>query len=46
MPTFAAKKLGVSADAGYLGGIVAGVVTIVGVPFVGKLADRVGPPGS
>ncbi|MDI3421635.1 MFS transporter [Streptomyces luteolus] len=43
MPTFAVKSLGVPADAAYLGGAVAGLVTLVGVPFVGRLADRVGP---
>ncbi|MDI3387834.1 MFS transporter [Streptomyces sp. B-S-A8] len=43
MPTFAVKSLGVPADAAYLGGVVAGLVTLVGVPFVGRLADRVGP---
>ncbi|NBE52527.1 MFS transporter [Streptomyces sp. YC537] len=43
MPTFAVKSLGVPADAAYLGGVVAGLVTLVGVPLVGKLADRVGP---
>ena len=29
--------------AAYLGGVVAGAVTLVGSPFVGHLADRVGP---
>lgn len=43
MPTFAVKSLGLPSYAGFLGGIVAGVVTLVGTPFVGKLADRVGP---
>ncbi|CAN5207682.1 MFS transporter [soil metagenome] len=43
MPTFAVKNLGVSASAGYLGGIVAGLVTLVTVPLSGHLADRVGP---
>ncbi|ANQ71588.1 MULTISPECIES: MFS transporter [Rhodococcus] len=43
MPTFAVKNLGVSASAGYLGGIVAGLVTLFTVPLIGHLADRVGP---
>ncbi|MDN5546811.1 MAG: MFS transporter, partial [Rhodococcus sp. (in: high G+C Gram-positive bacteria)] len=43
MPTFAVKNLGVSASAGYLGGIVAGLVTLITVPLLGHLADRVGP---
>lgn len=43
MPTFAAKNLGLDPSAGYLGGIVAGVIVMALVPFVGILADRVGP---
>ncbi|MFI5432494.1 MFS transporter [Rhodococcus baikonurensis] len=43
MPTFAVKNLGVSASVGYLGGIVAGLVTLITVPLIGHLADRVGP---
>jgi MHS family proline/betaine transporter-like MFS transporter len=43
MPTFAVKSLKVPASAAYLGGIVAGAVALFGVPYVGKLADRVGP---
>ncbi|MCP3427278.1 MFS transporter [Rothia sp. AR01] len=43
MPTFAVQTLHIPATAGYLGGIVAGVVTMVGVPFIGMLADRIGP---
>lgn len=42
MPTFAVKSLGVPAGAAYLGGVVAGLVTLVGAPLVGRLADRVG----
>lgn len=42
MPTFAVKNLNVPADAAYLGGIVAGSITMVGSPLVGRLADRVG----
>lgn len=43
MPTFAVKNLGLPSYAGYLGGIVSGLVSLIGVPFVGKLADRIGP---
>ncbi|MFM9373783.1 MFS transporter [Streptomyces sp. Da 82-17] len=43
MPTFAVKNLGVPADAAYLGGVVAGLVTLTAVPLVGRLADRIGP---
>jgi MHS family proline/betaine transporter-like MFS transporter len=43
MPTFAVKSLKVPAEAAYLGGIVAGTINLIGVPFVGKLADRIGP---
>ena len=42
MPTFAVKSLHLPTYAGYLGGIISGVVTLVGAPYVGKLADRVG----
>ncbi|MGV8875744.1 MAG: MFS transporter [Rhodococcus sp. (in: high G+C Gram-positive bacteria)] len=43
VPTFAVKNLGIPASAGYLGGIVAGLITLITVPSVGHLADRVGP---
>ncbi|GAA2202201.1 MFS transporter [Sinomonas flava] len=43
MPTFAVKSLHVTASAAYLGGVVAGLVILIGTPFVGMLADRVGP---
>ncbi|WP_411730955.1 MFS transporter [Paeniglutamicibacter sp.] len=43
MPTFAVKNLGIPATAAFLGGVVAGLIVLVGVPFVGHLADRVGP---
>lgn len=43
MPTFAVKNLDMPPNAAYLGGVVAGLVTLVGTPFVGGLADRVGP---
>lgn len=42
MPTFAVKSLHLQGYAGYLGGIVSGLVILVGAPFVGTLADRVG----
>jgi MHS family proline/betaine transporter-like MFS transporter len=43
MPTFAVTNLQLPRYAGFLGGIISGLVALVGVPFVGKLADRVGP---
>lgn len=43
MPTFAVKSLHLPGYAGYLGGIVSGIVTLVGVPYIGRWADRVGP---
>lgn len=43
MPTFAVNNLGIPGDAAFLGGIAAGVITLFGVPFVGHLADRIGP---
>ncbi|MCQ1954480.1 MFS transporter [Arthrobacter sp. zg-Y238] len=43
MPTFAVTNLEIPATAAFLGGVVAGLITLVGVPFVGHLADRVGP---
>jgi len=43
MPTFAVTNLQLPRYAGFLGGIISGLVSLIGVPFVGKLADRVGP---
>lgn len=43
MPTFAVTNLDIPPDAAFLGGVVAGAITIVGSPLVGRLADRVGP---
>ncbi|GGL41322.1 MFS transporter [Phycicoccus endophyticus] len=43
MPTFAVKSLGLPDYAGFLGGFIAGVVTLAGTPFIGRLADHVGP---
>lgn len=40
MPTFAVTNLGLPRYAGFLGGIISGLVSLIGVPFVGKLADR------
>ncbi|MFJ6416429.1 MFS transporter [Paeniglutamicibacter sp. NPDC091659] len=46
MPTFAVKNLHIPAAAAFLGGVVAGLITLIGVQFVGHLADRVCPPRS
>lgn len=43
LPTFAVTNLGLPRYAGFLGGIISGLVSLLGVPQVGKLADRVGP---
>ncbi|MGZ2225100.1 MFS transporter [Glutamicibacter nicotianae] len=43
MPTFAVTNLKIPADAAFLGGISAGIITLCGVPLVGHLADRIGP---
>lgn len=43
MPTFAVTNLGLPRYAGFLGGIISGLVSLFGVPQVGHLADRVGP---
>ena len=43
MPTFSIQNLDLPSWAAYLGGVVAGLVTLVGSPLVGHLADRVGP---
>lgn len=43
LPQFANKNLGLPAWAAYPGAVVAGVVTLIGSPIVGRLADRVGP---
>ncbi len=42
LPTFAIKNLQLPAYSGFAGAFVAGVVTFVASPFIGKLADRVG----
>lgn len=43
MPTFAVTNLHIPPTAAYLGGVVAGVINIVAVPYIGHLADRIGP---
>jgi MFS transporter, MHS family, proline/betaine transporter len=43
MPTFAVTNLDIPPTAAYLGGVVAGTIALVGSPYVGHLADRVGP---
>ncbi|GAB3624700.1 MFS transporter [Mariniluteicoccus endophyticus] len=43
LPSFAVKNLGLPAWAAFPGAVTAGVITLIGSPLVGKLADRVGP---
>ncbi len=43
MPTFAVRNLELPRYAGFLGGIISGLVSLIGVPIIGRLADRVGP---
>lgn len=43
MPTFAVTNLDIPPTAAYLGGVVAGTIALIGSPYVGHLADRVGP---
>ncbi len=42
MPTYAVQNLELPSYAGYLGGIISGIVTLIGAPLAGKLADRIG----
>ena len=42
LPTFAQKNLGLPPWSGYAGAVVAGLIALVGSPFVGHLADRIG----
>lgn len=42
MPTYAVQNLKLPSYAGYLGGIISGIITLIGAPFAGKLADRIG----
>lgn len=43
MPTFAVTNLHIPPTAAYLGGVVAGLINIVAVPFIGAWADKIGP---
>ena len=43
LPQFAVTNLGLDAWAAFPGAVVAGVITLIGAPFAGRLADRVGP---
>ena len=43
MPTFAVTNLDIPPAAAYLGGVVAGTITLFGSPLVGHLSDRFGP---
>lgn len=43
LPTFAVTNLELPRYAGFLGGIISGLVSLIGVPMIGRLADRVGP---
>lgn len=43
LPSYAVKNLGLPAWAAFPGAVVAGVMTLIGSPLVGRLADRVGP---
>ncbi|MGY3128254.1 MHS family proline/betaine transporter-like MFS transporter [Agrococcus sp. UYP33] len=43
MPTFAVTNLDIPPAAAYLGGVVAGTITVFASPYVGHLADRFGP---
>ncbi|MDO5498195.1 MAG: MFS transporter [Propionibacteriaceae bacterium] len=43
LPQYAVQNLGLPVWAAFPGAVVAGVITLVGSPFVGMLADRVGP---
>lgn len=42
MPSIAVKNLHLPTWSSYPGAVVAGIITLIGSPFVGKLADRVG----
>src|SRR5699024_10040703 len=42
LPQFAVENLGLDAWAAFPGAVVAGVITFVGAPFAGQLADKVG----
>ena len=42
LPTFAQRNLGLPPWSGYAGALVAGLIALVGSPFIGMLADRIG----
>lgn len=42
LPQFAVENLGLESWSAFPGAVVAGVITLVGSPFAGRLADRVG----
>lgn len=42
LPTFAQRNLGLPPWSGYAGALVAGLIALIGSPFIGMLADRVG----
>jgi MHS family proline/betaine transporter-like MFS transporter len=43
LPQFAVGNLGLEPWAAFPGAVVAGIITLIGSPFAGSLADRVGP---
>lgn len=43
LPQYAVKNLHLPAWAAFPGAVVAGIITLIGSPFVGLIADRVGP---
>ncbi len=43
LPQFAITNLGLPAWSSFPGALTAGAVTLIGSPFVGRLADRIGP---
>lgn len=43
MPTYSIRQLGLPPTIGFLATLVTGVIMTVGSPFIGSLADRIGP---
>lgn len=43
MPTYSIRQLGLPPTIGFLATLVTGVIMSVGSPFIGSLADRIGP---
>ncbi|WP_210604408.1 MFS transporter [Brevibacterium oceani] len=43
LPQFAVGNLGLEPWAAFPGAVVAGIITLIGSPFAGSLADKVGP---